>query len=78
VAENCLLAQPIEGLLTRKLPLKLDESAAIYDPKQTPYYASNHRPMVRLAISAGLVVLTHLGEIYPVWVMLVSIYVCIN
>ena len=31
LAEDCLLAQPIECLLTRKLPLKLDESAAIYD-----------------------------------------------
>jgi hypothetical protein len=30
VAVDCLLAQPIERLLTRKLSLKPDESAAIY------------------------------------------------
>jgi hypothetical protein len=29
----------------------------------------HYRPMVRLAISAGAIGLTHLGEIYPVWVM---------
>jgi len=31
LAEDCLPAQPIEGLLTRNLPLKLDASAAISD-----------------------------------------------
>jgi hypothetical protein len=36
MAEDCLLAGFDEGLLLRKLPLKLDESAAIYDIKQTP------------------------------------------
>jgi len=35
VAENCLLAQPIERLLWRKLPLKLAGPAAIYDPYQS-------------------------------------------
>ena len=35
LAVDCLLAQPIERLLTRKLSLKPAESAAIYDPKQS-------------------------------------------
>jgi len=35
LAEDYLLAKPIERLLTRKLPLSLDESAAIYDPQET-------------------------------------------
>jgi hypothetical protein len=39
-------------------------------------YQSNQvspQPMAQLAISAGAIGLTHLGEIYPVWVMRVSI-----
>jgi hypothetical protein len=32
IAEDCLLAQLIEGLLCRKQTLKLDESAAKKDP----------------------------------------------
>jgi hypothetical protein len=35
LAEDCLLAQPLVGPLTRKLPLKSAESAAIYDPEPT-------------------------------------------
>ena len=35
LAENCLLAQPIERLLWRKLPLKLAGPVAIYDPQRT-------------------------------------------
>jgi len=34
LAENCLLAQIIEGLLWRKPTLKLCEAAAIYDLKE--------------------------------------------
>jgi hypothetical protein len=34
LAEVCLLAQPIEGLLWRKLTLKLGEAVAIYDLKE--------------------------------------------
>jgi hypothetical protein len=32
MAEDCLLAKPIERLLTRKLPLRFDNSAAENDP----------------------------------------------
>jgi len=35
LAEDCLLPRLFEGLFTRKLTLKLDESAAIYDPQET-------------------------------------------
>lgn len=35
LAEDCLLQRFYEGPLTRKLTLKLDESAAIYDPTET-------------------------------------------
>jgi hypothetical protein len=35
MAENCLLAQPIERLLWRKPPLKSDFSAAENDPQRT-------------------------------------------
>jgi hypothetical protein len=35
MAEDCLLAQPLGGPLTRKLPLRLAESAAITDPQQS-------------------------------------------
>jgi hypothetical protein len=35
MAGDCLLAQPSGSPLTRNLPLKLDESAAIYDPLQS-------------------------------------------
>jgi hypothetical protein len=35
VAGDCLLTQPLGGLLTRKLPLNPAESAAIYDPPST-------------------------------------------
>ena len=34
MAEDCILAQPIERLLWRKLTLKLGEAAAIYDPER--------------------------------------------
>jgi hypothetical protein len=37
-------------------------------PQRTPNYAPRQRPMVRFAISAGVIALTHLGEVYPVWV----------
>jgi hypothetical protein len=33
LAEDCLTLRVYQGPLTRKLPLKLDESAAIDDPK---------------------------------------------
>jgi hypothetical protein len=36
LAEDCLLPGLAEGPLTRKLPLKLDASAAISDPEPTP------------------------------------------
>jgi hypothetical protein len=36
MAGDCLLAQPVRGPLTGKLPLKPTESAAIADPKETP------------------------------------------
>ncbi len=36
LAEDCLLAQSIEGLLWRKPTLKLGEAAAIYYPRQSP------------------------------------------
>ena len=35
MAVDCLLAQSPGGPLTRKLPLKPAESAAIYDPEET-------------------------------------------
>jgi len=34
LAVDCLLAQPLGGPLTRKQPLKRDESAANYDPNE--------------------------------------------
>jgi hypothetical protein len=36
LAGDCLLAQPLGGPLTRKLPPKPAESEAIFDPKLTP------------------------------------------
>jgi hypothetical protein len=35
LAGDCLLAQPLEGPLSRKLSFKLDKSAAIADPFET-------------------------------------------
>jgi len=43
MAEDCLLAQLIEGLLTRKLPLKSVTPAGEFDSEQTlslPYFKS--------------------------------------
>jgi hypothetical protein len=40
LAEDCLLAQPIERLLTRKLPLKSYTPAAEFDPLPTPLVKS--------------------------------------
>jgi hypothetical protein len=42
MAEDCLLTQPIERLLSRKPTLKFNKSAAISDPLQTLAPASNH------------------------------------
>jgi hypothetical protein len=40
-AEDCPLAQLIEGLLWRKPTLKIQKLAAIYDPTQTLRYHFN-------------------------------------
>jgi hypothetical protein len=35
LAEDCLRSEYFEGLFTKKLPPRLDKSAAIYDPLQS-------------------------------------------
>jgi len=42
LAEDCLLAQPIERLLTRKLPLKSVTPAAEFDPQQSLQMSSKN------------------------------------
>jgi hypothetical protein len=47
LAGDCLPPLLDERLLTRKLPLKLDESATIYDPNATLNADLNHRDFTK-------------------------------
>jgi hypothetical protein len=71
LAGDCLLAQSTEGPLTRKLPLKPAESAAIYDPSKTSKHCSIS--LLTMLLTWVNITMIYLWA-YPIWVKTRLIY----